>query len=516
MSKEKKLITRNATITDIAQILRLTARAYPDFPPYSEAHIRGQINNFPQGQFVAEFDGTIVGYCASFQIAGQHIFKNHSWEEITGSGFGSRHDPQGDYLYGYEVCVDPDMRRYRIGQRLYDERKKLCQYMHLKGIAIVGRLPLLRRRIKKVGNAENYIAAVNDKRIRDSVFLFQMRSGYQYKRLIANYLPSDKESLGYGALMVWSNPDQQRAHINSKKTTSYALPKNKIRIATVQYKQRRVKSFEQFTQYVKYFIDVAAGYRSDFVLFPEWFTMQLLSLETQKRSPSEAILELSKYTDSFCKVMQEYALKYNINIIGGSTSVHNVEAGEVNNVAFIFLRDGRTFTQPKIHPTPDEAYWWNVRGGNTLQAIDTDCGPIGVLICYDSEFPELTRYLVDQGIRILFIPFCTDERKSYLRVRYCAHARAVENQIYVAMAGNVGNLPGVDNMDIQYAQSCILTPSDFPFARDGIAADTSPNVETVSFADLHLDDLMQARDSGTVRNLKDRRHDLYRVKWFKK
>ena len=143
----------------------------------------------------------------------------------------------------------------------------------------------------------------------------------------------------------------------------------------------------------------------------------------------------------------------------------------------------------------------------------TDCGNIGVLICYDSEFPELPRHLTDQGAQILFIPFCTDTREAYLRVRYCAAARAVENQIYVAMAGNVGNLPGVENMDIQYAESCILTPCDFPFARDGIAADTTPNTEMVAIADLRLDDLEAARNAGTVQNLKNRRFDLYSVVW---
>ena len=83
------------------------------------------------------------------------------------------------------------------------------------------------------------------------------------------------------------------------------------------------------------------------------------------------------------------------------------------------------------------------------------------------------------------------------------------------MAGNVGNLPRVANMDIQYAQSCILSPCDFPFARDGIAADTTPNVEMVAFADLRIESLRMARNAGTVKNLKDRRHDLYRVQWHK-
>jgi predicted amidohydrolase len=100
-----------------------------------------------------------------------------------------------------------------------------------------------------------------------------------------------------------------------------------------------------------------------------------------------------------------------------------------------------------------------------------------------------------------------------MRVRYCAQARAIENQCFVVLSGNVGNLPGVDNMDVQYAQSCILTPCDFPFARDGIAAEASENIEALTIADVNLADLTWARAEGTVRNLADRRFDLYRVDW---
>jgi predicted amidohydrolase len=138
-----------------------------------------------------------------------------------------------------------------------------------------------------------------------------------------------------------------------------------------------------------------------------------------------------------------------------------------------------------------------------------------VLICYDSEFPELARRLVDEGARIIFVPFCTDSREAYMRVRYCCQARAIENQCYVVMSGNVGNLPGVDNMDIQYAQSCILTPCDLPFARDGIAAEASENVETLTISDVNLDDISWARSEGTVTNLSDRRYDLYHIEWDK-
>ena len=143
---------------------------------------------------------------------------------------------------------------------------------------------------------------------------------------------------------------------------------------------------------------------------------------------------------------------------------------------------GRTDAN-SIMGTSRKRHWWNIQGGRGNSVIQTDCGPIGVMICYDSEFPELARHLVDQGALMLFVPFCTDSRQGYLRVRYCGQARAIENQCFTVLSGNVGNLPNVANMDIQYAQSCILTPCDFPFARDGIAAETSENVETIAVAD---------------------------------
>jgi predicted amidohydrolase len=285
-----------------------------------------------------------------------------------------------------------------------------------------------------------------------------------------------------------------------------------VRIASVQYQVRKVSSFEDFARQVEYFVDVAADYRSDFVLFPELFTIPLLSFEPQKLTPQQSMERITEYTQDYISLMQNMALSYNINIIGGS---HLTRTGEhsIENHAYVFLRDGQVHVQPKLHPTPHEVKWWSIKGGDSLKAIQTDCGPIGVLICYDSEFPETARYLTDQGAKILFVPFCTDERQGYLRVRYCCQARAIENQIYVVTAGIVGNLPDVENMDVHYAQSGIYTPCDFPFARDGIAAQADSNTESIIFADLHLDQLVVSRNSGTVRNLKDRRFDLYTTEW---
>ncbi len=509
-SKKQKLVVRNAKASDVEALQALSQKIYPNMPPYSVDVLRGQINNFPEGQFVAVYENKIIGYCASIRVTETKAFSKHTWRQITGNGYGSTHIADGEYLYGMEVFVDPDYRGLKIGERLYDARKNLCKRYRLKGIVFGGRLPLLKNRLKTAGSVENYIEYVKNKKMRDPVLSFQFREGFECLGVLENYMESDKDSLGYASHMIWRNP-----HLRPETKVSSQHTKDNIRVATVQYQQRKINSFDDFEQIVTYCVDVVSDYKSDFVLFPELFTLQLLSIENEQIAPEIAIEKLTAYTPQIKEMFTRLALKYNVNIIAGShpTKITN---GTIQNISFVCLRDGSVHEQPKIQPTPSERYWWNIQGGDKLSVIDTDCGPIGVLICYDCEFPELSRHLIDQGANILFIPFCTDERQAYLRVRYSAQARAVENQCYVVMSGNVGNLPRVYNMDIQYGQSCILTPCDFYFDRDGIAADTTPNVEMVAFADLRLEHLYRARNSGTVMNVKDRRHDLYSVIWHKK
>lgn len=510
-----KVIVRNARVSDIKAIKELVKVAYPaHIDSYSSSALKAHMNHFPEGQFVVEFDNKIVGYCATFKISGEYALKPHTWDEITGYGFASRHDPKGDYLYGMEVCVHPDYRGLRIGNRIYTARKRLCQAEGLKGIVFGGRIPGYKKRSKQYPDVRDYVKAVENGLVRDPVLSFQLRNQFEIINILDNYLPEDKESKQYAVQLLWENKNVKQIKKRGKENKlAQERTVDRVRLSTVQYQQRKVGSFEEFASYVEYFVDVVADYYSDFVVFPELFTLQLLSIENKTLSPAEGILRLTEYREPFIKLMTRLAVEYNINIIGGSLPTRIKDDENVYNISYVFLRDGQVHEQYKIHPTPNERYWWNIKGGNNLNTIMTDCGPIAVLICYDSEFPELARHAINQGCKIIFIPFCTDERQSYMRVRYCAQARAIENQCYVVMSGNVGNLPGVENMDIQYAQSAILTPCDFPFARDGVAAEATPNVEMVSFADLSLHALEQARSQGTVLNLMDRRHELYTVKW---
>ena len=464
---DQRLYVRNATLADIPGIIQLSRRVYEGtgMYGYTKGPLTGQINTFPDGQFVAMLGDTVVGYCATFRIAEEIALAAHDWTSITGNGYASRHDPEGDWLYGMEVCVDPECRGYRTGERLYNERKQLCQALNLQGVVFAGRLPSLRQRLKKFTSVEEYVEAIRSKEQKDPVLSLQLHQGFEVHGIIPHYLDADHDSMGYGIHLVWRNPKVPQSENNGRRKRYGQRMRDTVRIGTVQYQQRPVGSFDEFSEIVRYFVDVVSTYKGDFVVFPELFTLQLLSIEARKGSPAETFAAVTHYAERYRELMRDLALRHNINVVAGSTPVREED------------------------------------------------GTIGVLICYDAEFPELTRHLVDQGVHIIFVPFCTDERQSYLRVRYCCQARAVENQVYVVMSGNVGNLPNVPNMEIQYGQSCILTPCDFPFARDGIAADTEPNVETVAFADLRPEVLITARNSGTVKNLQDRRHDLYSVTW---
>jgi predicted amidohydrolase len=262
-------------------------------------------------------------------------------------------------------------------------------------------------------------------------------------------------------------------------------------------------------QQAEYFVDAVSGYRSDFAVFPEFFNAPLMA-DNNHLSESASIRELAKHTSEIVQKFSEFAISYNINIITGS--MPELVGNLLYNVGYLCKRDGTTERYEKLHVTPDEAKVWGMQGGSELKTFETDCGRIGILICYDSEFPELSRILADEGMDILFIPFLTDTQNGYSRVRHCAQARAIENECYVAIAGSVGNLPKVHNMDIQFAQSMVFTPCDFAFPANGIKAEATTNTEMILIADVDIDLLRELNQFGAVRNLRDRRKDLFELK----
>ena len=308
-SKDSQLTVRPARHSDVAQIVTLSDKVYePEgMLGCSSGSVHGQINNFPEGQFVVCLDEHVIGYCATFRISGAIALKPHTWESITGNGYASRHDPQGEWLYGMEVYVDPDYRGYRIGQRLYNARKRLCEDLGLRGIVFGGRLPTLARRMGRVESVEAYVEQIVQKQRRDPVLSFQLRNGFEVIGVLPRYLPSDRASLGYAVHLTWRNPKVADEEVGPQDKNYGVRPPDSVRIGTVQYMQRRVSSFEEFVQYVEYFVAVVADYKGDFVVFPELFTLQLLSLEERELTPAESIEALTEYTPRFKEAMREMA-----------------------------------------------------------------------------------------------------------------------------------------------------------------------------------------------------------------
>ena len=499
---ENKLIVRPIEREDFQAIIDLQKICFQNMEPWTLAQLDSHLRIFPEGQICVSYNDQIIGSSSSLILNFDEYNDQHSWAEITANGYITNHDPDGYNLYGIEVMVHPDFRNMKIGKRLYEARKELAMKLNLKSIIIGGRLPGYNQYADKM-TAKQYAEEVAALNIYDPILTFQLMSGFVLKRIIKKYMPDDKASLQYATLMEWNNIEYQSANTHHFKT---AFP---VRICVIQYMMKKIESFEEFAHQCEYYVDVSSNYKSDFVVFPEIFTTQLLSFVDQE-SPSQSVRMLTTFTERYIEIFTSFAIKYNVNIIGGSHFVE--EEGRIYNIAYLFRRDGTIEKQYKLHITPNEQQWWGISTGDAIRVFDTDCGKIAILICYDIEFPELARIVTEKGANIIFTPFCTDERQGYMRVRYCAQARAVENQVYTVIAGTVGNLTHVENMDIQYAQSAIFTPSDFSFPRDGIMAECTPNLEMVIVGDVDLELLKRSRKSGTVTLLKNRRPDLYELK----
>lgn len=280
----------------------------------------------------------------------------------------------------------------------------------------------------------------------------------------------------------------------------------KLRVSTVQYHLHTIRSFEDFAQQVDHYVRASLEFETDFILFPEFFTTQLLSIGNDKGKPL-SINELPDFTVQYLDLFASLAVKTKTHIIGGTHVIRNND--KLYNVAHLFYPDGTVATQAKLHITPTEVNEWNMAAGDELHLFDTEKGRIAILTCYDIEFPEIVRMAKARGADVIFCPSCTDDRHGFHRVRYTSHARAIENQVYVVTASTVGSLPTIDFMRMNFGQSAIIAPNDVPFPPRGIVVEGELNNDMVVTGDLDLALLYQVREKGSVTTWRDRRTDLY-------
>ncbi len=507
---------REMTLADLPAVTEVQHRAF-EANTCSVEKLAMQVNAFPEGQHVAvDESGRIVGCSSSLIVDWDDYARSAKWSVITGQGTFSTHNPLGKTLYGADISVDPSAHRHGIGSLFYETRKRLVKERGLKRILTGGRIPGYELVADKLSPRE-YVAEVVMGKRTDPTLSFQLANGFVVLDVVPGYIV-DQASRGFATLLEWLNPayvtslsfQAKEEHATVQELGEAALRERsrprRVRIASMQYLLRPINCFEDFATQVDFFVRSARSYRSNFVVFPEFFTMQLLSY-LRDPAPARAVRRLAELAPAYEELFTRLATQTGMYIVAGTHPV--IQQGEVFNAAHLFTPNGLVFRQKKVHLTPVEKGPYQLSRGHGFYLYHTDFGKIGILVCYDVEFPEACRLLAEAGAQIIFVPSCTDGRHGFCRVRYCAQARAIENQVYVAMSATVGNLPEVPYMNTNYGQASILTPSDYFFARDGIANEGIVNQEQMIIGDLDLDLLDEQRITGSVIPLTDLIKDAY-------
>jgi predicted amidohydrolase len=282
----------------------------------------------------------------------------------------------------------------------------------------------------------------------------------------------------------------------------------KLTIAATQYGLTDIHSEEQFWTGIMAKVRDAAEQGAEMIVFPEYMTAHLLSLE-HTMLHDEACRHLDKYTDQYVQFFLQLSREWNIAILAGS-HICKIDNNEFANKAFLFFPDGRIESQIKLHLTPEEQIRWPLAAGNELNVFDTEWGKMAILTCYDIEFPELARVAALRGAELLLCPSYTDSVFGYYRVRHCCQSRAIENQVFVALSGLVGALsedrPQVDQ---GHCQAGVFTPCDLPFTENGIVQVGELNLDMTVLAEVDFRKLRENRERGAVAPFYDRRPELY-------
>jgi predicted amidohydrolase/ribosomal protein S18 acetylase RimI-like enzyme len=509
----QKIIIRNWTEEDLPKVVQCQRAAYPELlgtdDDYDVRKYRLQLEAFPEGQFLAELQGQIVGFATTLILQLDNVTGDYRYDELTGAGTFSTHNPAGDTLYGADIAVHPDFQKRGVSKRLYTARLRLLRRYNLRRMLAYGRLPHYEQYIS-LYTPEEYIEKVVAGEVQDPALNAHLSAGYVVKRLLFDYV-SDEKSMGICTVLEYTNPKYKP---NRRKVATAAPLQRlirKARVCTAQYLLRdHIQTWEAFERTTEFFVEAADTHLGHFLVLPEMFTAQLLNLIPRELTELEQIRHMAEtYTKPYQELFSNMAQRYGLYIIGGSHPV--LRNGHIYNVAHLFTPTGGIHTQDKLHPTPYERQAWQMKPGQGLSLFETPFGRIAIQICYDVEFPEVTRLLALAGVEILFVPYSTTDRMGHNRVSHCARARAIENGIYVVTSGNVGTIHNRGYL-LNYAESAIYTPSDFGFPPHAEAGRADPNVETMIVGDLDLGSLAQLRETGSTRPLFERRRDLYEVK----
>ena len=492
---------------DIPAIVECQKAAWPEYEDASQYDSRQfelAFGAFPEGQVLAEVDGVIVGYATSVIVEMSASLDHYSFDELTGSGTFSTHTSDGDTLYGADIAVHPDWRGKRIASKLYDARKRTLQRYNLRRMVAFGRLPGYGRVAKRM-KPETYVARVMSGELKDRALTAHVRNGYQVISVRSD-LMVDGASAGWATLLEYKNPGydpRKRRPRPKKKKRAWT----RARVCSVQWRIHDGTDLKRFEETASYFATVAQEYGCHVLVFPEYVAAPLLT-SLGPTTPAQEMWALAALHDDYVRIFRKLASERELYIIAGSHPVIRDE--KLFNVAHVMTPAGNVYSQDKIHLTPTERDLWGITPGEELRIFEGPFGPFAIQICFDIEFPEPTRLLAAAGVDTIFVPFSTDDEAAYLRVRLSAHARAIENLVYLALSGSCGNLSHATYL-MNYSKSAIITPSDFGFPPKAVAAEAPAHEQTVAIADLDFSLLDHARVSGSVLPLSELRHDLYEL-----
>ena len=277
-----------------------------------------------------------------------------------------------------------------------------------------------------------------------------------------------------------------------------------FRLATAQYDIGFLKDWPAYEAKVGRWVAEAVEQGAKFLLFPEYFSMELASqfAEDIYRSLSKQLEALQTVYPDFLQLYSDQAKQHQVYILAGSFPVLQ-ENGSYRNRSWLFRPDGSSDYQDKLQMTRFENEQWLIAAGDEIKLLDTEFGKIGVNVCYDSEFPLIARKQVEGGADLILVPSCTDTVAGYHRVRIGCQARALENQCYVAQSPTVGLAPWSEAVDVNIGAAAVYTPVDYGYPDNGVLAIGELNQAQWVYADIDLSTIAKVRETGQVFNYRD-------------
>lgn len=275
-------------------------------------------------------------------------------------------------------------------------------------------------------------------------------------------------------------------------------------VAAAQYDIGFFQSWDQYREKARQWVSQAADNGARMLVFPEYFSMELASLfgEDVYRSLSRQLIAMQSVLPDFMMLFADLAEAFQVHIQAGTFPVQDSD-GLFRNRAFLFRPDGSFDHQDKLQMTRFENELWHITAGDTIRVLETLWGPVGISVCYDSEFPLIARRQAELGARVILAPSCTDTTAGYYRVRIGCQARALENQCYVVQSPTVSNAPWSEAVDVNTGAAAIYTPVDRGFPDDGIMTQGKLNEIQWVYANLDLSRVQATRESGQVLNYRD-------------